>query len=378
MECTFYGDYAEIIFSYLKEIVERQIDVDVVKEYCNNLIEEIFSKKKEDPCYRCELCLDFVFYFDKIYRYSRNEIALEDIKIFLHEYCKGGLIDKILAMKTLPFVPIEIPRIPIETRNKTIYYDFNIYQIIENGNLSQDISNINQIIVYSPIHINEIVRMDKNNKKENVFIQRRLKTISHITKNVINMVNDSRFILCQMDPSLLIDRALNNKNIFVAYEEYYLQSYKDINIYFNNNLTEKHRKEINSRKNNILVNLFDGNYFANNETLKLVYYSNLLNKNFSNIIFEGLSFDEKYDIILGLFQIVNLLSFRSERSDKKIKSSFYDANHVLYASNCDKFITNDRKLYFKAKEIYDFLRIKTKVYLWNDYFVNKDKNGHCA
>ncbi|MBA0175095.1 hypothetical protein [Pectobacterium carotovorum] len=54
-------------------------------------------------------------------------------------------------------------------------------------------------------------------------------------------------------------------------------------------------------------------------------------------------------------------------SEKNKMSSLHDTTHVIYSSFCDYFVTNDKKLYKKAKAIYEFIGVKTEViYVKND------------
>ena len=62
-------------------------------------------------------------------------------------------------------------------------------------------------------------------------------------------------------------------------------------------------------------------------------------------------------ICLGL----DLFGYRPENKCKVITNIDTDASHLFYASNCDYFVTEDRKLRDKAIAIYSYYRIQTKV-----------------
>lgn len=42
-------------------------------------------------------------------------------------------------------------------------------------------------------------------------------------------------------------------------------------------------------------------------------------------------------------------------------SRMYDASHAYYAQLCDYFVTNDKRLSYKARAVYAFIGIKTNV-----------------
>ena len=71
-------------------------------------------------------------------------------------------------------------------------------------------------------------------------------------------------------------------------------------------------------------------------------------------------FELRQNAIEVLSHIIELKNFYPEKM-KNFRSRLYDIGHIIYASYTELFITNDAKLLQKAKIIYDFLNIKTKV-----------------
>lgn len=70
-------------------------------------------------------------------------------------------------------------------------------------------------------------------------------------------------------------------------------------------------------------------------------------------------------ICLGL----DLFGYRPENKCKVITNIDTDASHLFYASNCDYFVTADRKLRDKAIAMYSYYRIQTKVISPEDLLV---------
>lgn len=49
----------------------------------------------------------------------------------------------------------------------------------------------------------------------------------------------------------------------------------------------------------------------------------------------------------------------------------YDASHAYYAQLCDYFVTNDKRLSYKARAVYAFLGIKTNVITSREFVLLK-------
>ena len=54
--------------------------------------------------------------------------------------------------------------------------------------------------------------------------------------------------------------------------------------------------------------------------------------------------------------------------DKKVKDgALYDPEHLCYALNSDYFITDDKKLNARARQIVSFLKVDTKIFTYNEF-----------
>ncbi len=60
------------------------------------------------------------------------------------------------------------------------------------------------------------------------------------------------------------------------------------------------------------------------------------------------------------------IRFRPE-SVAKSRSRIHDVTHSIYASLCDQFVTNDRRLYDKVRAMYVYFGIPTEVMLLSDF-----------
>jgi hypothetical protein len=66
----------------------------------------------------------------------------------------------------------------------------------------------------------------------------------------------------------------------------------------------------------------------------------------------------RFDIFTNYYL---MLDFFGYHRDKKFKNLVQDSFHAYYGAHCDFFITDDDNTYHKAKTLYDYLNIQTKV-----------------
>jgi len=80
------------------------------------------------------------------------------------------------------------------------------------------------------------------------------------------------------------------------------------------------------------------------------------------------SFNQIEYVIEKLARGLRRCGFYRDRELRKINSGEYDTEHLIYATYCDYFITQDLKLWYRASAIYDYLNVPTKVVLLPDNF----------
>lgn len=71
-------------------------------------------------------------------------------------------------------------------------------------------------------------------------------------------------------------------------------------------------------------------------------------------------------VISNLSKILNQVGYYPDKKIRTINSGQYDIAHMTYATACDKFYTEDKKLYYRTKAIYYYLGIPTDVILFNE------------
>ena len=61
-----------------------------------------------------------------------------------------------------------------------------------------------------------------------------------------------------------------------------------------------------------------------------------------------------------LFNLLDAVCYWKDKNGMEV-SRMYDASHAYYAQLCDYFVTNDKRLSYKARAVYSFLGVKTNV-----------------
>lgn len=103
---------------------------------------------------------------------------------------------------------------------------------------------------------------------------------------------------------------------------------------------------------------------------------------------EEKEFDVIRTAIVTLASLLNILGLHADKIRKKndtyakypvyhensfrtVRSGYYDNDHLAFASKCTYFVTTDRTLCEKAKEIFDFLGIDTTSVMLDEFMSNK-------
>lgn len=81
---------------------------------------------------------------------------------------------------------------------------------------------------------------------------------------------------------------------------------------------------------------------------------------------EYLSIPNSNSNIFNTFLFLDIIGYQLNKEIRGFRSSFYDCLHLEYAEGTRYFITTDKKLAWRAEGIFNFLNIKTGVYLLNE------------
>jgi DNA-directed RNA polymerase subunit N (RpoN/RPB10) len=325
----------KITFSDLKQSIEQII------EELNGII--------PIKCYDCGDCLDFAYYEKLLQSIIENNGEKKDLAEKLQFWKKTKNTDKIIDKITIGRTQIP-PKTSINTNiESTVYLDFNLFDRIDRGIPLPEIETSKELIYcYSPIHLEETHRMKDDDK-----IKIRIETIRDITKNnFILSVDDKLGFYCE-DPMQSYKIALSNIELNKHLEENRIIKQNDKNIYW---------EKISGGKFNIKTGN-SGEIFSEITELelnKLLFFSGY-QKPISEFKIENCTFSEIQNVIHSLYNVLDNLGYKTDKNKKTIKSSLYDIDHLVYASCSDFFITYDKKLKLRAKQVYNFLKIKTKI-----------------
>lgn len=240
---------------------------------------------------------------------------------------------------------------------KLVYFDTNVFiNIEESENQASlmkmlDNSKSRYNYYYSPSNLEDIQK-----RKSLEF------TVDNIL-DVINRITDSLFIH-RVDEGVRLDyesieisnaRVCNDISLQVTnlVEEYRIVYRKMKELDF----PEYCNDEFKNKANNL--DLFN---------LDQLLLEKVLYKLNSCVCLKEIKYDNKNDIrnkkyaeinsiIYDLIKAMDVLNFYSDklRSEKKIRSSVHDVEHIIYALYADCFVTDDKKLYERSRTIFAYI-----------------------
>lgn len=339
---------SDLIETKLKEItnnknVEQELIQIATFIYENGKI----NKKLPEPCYECAHCYDFDFYCKLLFDFINEKFDIKQLKEKLQYWDKIKATD--IIIDNLPNNPKIFKNSDVNiSGKKTVYFDFNIIDEIEKKEISNELkNNLNYIFTYSPIHLEEVFRMEEDYRKK------RIKTISETTKNHVVLNMDKTLNIYLEKPEFSYTRVISDIGISLAYENYRVIKMKDRDVFFKESFDEKFAKSVNN-KSDILSEI------SNVDLSKLLFFAgcSLQIEDFKK---ENKSYDEILHMIYSLFDVLDNIAFWRDKKEKTFKSSVYDIEHLIYATFCDFFITADERLSKRAIEIFGFMNLKTKI-----------------
>ena len=239
-----------------------------------------------------------------------------------------------------------------DKKEKAVYLDYNILQrYLEYGKiLTNFLFKENLFLVYSPIHAEEVIRTSDSNEKE--------KAINTINENIENFFFNRKVlynsdIITKEAFIISIQRAEKSSYGKIAdiIKIFEFMNFKGVLLQFKQEIDEYFRR------NKIQYGDFNGGklkvFFEKHPYLrkKLEEYLSIPNNN-SNIF--------------NTFLFLDIIGYQLNKEIRGFRSSFYDCLHLEYAEGTRYFITTDKKLAWRAEGIFNFLNIKTGVYLLNE------------
>jgi predicted nucleic acid-binding protein len=326
----------------LQGVVDGRFQMDILPLIQHSDIE----KTTVVPCKKCAACYDYEFYTDLFYKFHNKKIlSLKELKIELHKWRKIELEDEVRT-HSVPKKTPEFSATLVTTDKKIIYIDQNILSLYRNGgDFSLSIHNLKKQgvqFVYSPSHLEEIYKIE-DKKDQNDF----LNSIRNLTDNLLFIRSTKGYILVKEDPNFSLERIKNYTGTTEALEELKVVSSKDRELFLEKYNTEDHKKKVG--QNNTLLARLSKEDFA-----ELMHYSSSLFTKISE--FKNINSKEMLiHAVHSLSVAFDLISYKTDKKERTIKSNIHDIEHLIYASHADYFVTRDKKLRNRAKQIFEVL-----------------------
>ena len=338
--CELYKRLSLFCSEKLYLYVQDKIDYEELKINYGILCAIVQTLNPDEPCVECEGCLDFRFYGKCLLKAVNEHTDKEVINQDLYSYENAIAADNMLN---------NLGSAPSEKDFNYTFYDSNLPKIYLDFNVIDDIEKdfsdgkfcvkegLN--IFYSPIHLEEVYRMNKDE-------YRRIRTtaIGKLTNNHTILNIDDKLTFLTEDPKYSYRRVLRNIGLSKAVEKSRTVEIKKRDIFYKENIGLA--KTINNCKDVFAV-------IPEEE-----------------IDFEVENLSSESDIrnaIYNLFRILDAYSYYRDDKEKTVRSSIYDIEHLIYASCCDYFVTQDKRLRKRAEQIYKRMKINVKVIDYDEF-----------
>ena len=338
--CELYKRLSIFCSEKLYLYVQDKIDYEELKINCGILCAIVQTLNPDDPCVECEGCLDFRFYGKCLLKAINEHTDKEIIKQDLYSYENAIAADDML--NNLGSAPSEkdFNYSIYESNLPKIYLDFNVIDDIEkefpDGKFCVKAGHD---IFYSPIHMEEVYRMN-----DDQYSSIRTVTIRKLTNNHVILNIDDKLTFLTEDPKYSYHRVLRNIGLSKAIENSRTVEIKKRDIFYKENIDLA--KTINNSKNVFSVIPEEEIDF------KVEYLS---------------SENDIRNAIYNLFRILDAYSYYGDDKEKTVRSSIYDIEHLIYASCCDYFVTQDKRLRKRAEQIYKKMKLNVKVIDYKEF-----------
>lgn len=250
-------------------------------------------------------------------------------------------------------------------RDSLIYIDHNVYSNYldnkPNTKVLLDDYKKEYNFCYSPAHIEEIANIDGENAQK--FKSNILDFLKSITNcNAILSKDEKVFNIIKEDPYICYQRVVDWP---------YNDEIEEMMVFNNNPDISANYLKVYGTEKSVISN--DKDIFNNPLVVKIIKSTmmNYLDRESNSIIFNkstkdaiGVNFHSTQYVIMWLFKILKNVGFNNERErDTYYRGRTHDVTHAIYATQCCKFITSDKKFSIKLKEVYKLLGINTEVIL---------------
>lgn len=233
-----------------------------------------------------------------------------------------------------------------------VYLDNNILISVEDKEINFDrFKNFEKkySFVYSYVHILEL--MEAKNFEE--IKKTRLNTLFYLTEYNYIFPDNNQINLKEEDPEKVIQTIIWNSRLMDTIK----QKVNNFNIDRSKliSLLSIDEKRINNYSPSEVIEYLD-------KTIR-----DRLLFGFKNII--DLSGTMLYERINSLFNLLDFLGFwKDQKTERSNLSRMFDASYTYFSTNCDLFVSNDKRARNKAKVAYELYGINTNVLSSDEFF----------
>lgn len=372
---------------------------DEIENMCKELEYHLFlAFLLEDNVGRCRDCNSFVD-LECSLKLAGNFLKNRDVNalqqnIFFWKKAENtdALMNQAAKIKRKKYKYEMIPDKDINT--KTAYLDFNVFGKIETDiDLKcMFIENVFQEHIeffYGATHMEEILRMG-----DLEYQKKRIETIKIITKENMILPIDKTLKYCTGNIDENLEYIKDYEKINQLGEERSCIQVEVRGQLFNKYQDENSLKHIGMSSLSEMINNVNelggkkNMYIPNEEEINIIlrYIDCGTEITAYKDIFKNsdISFEEIRLAIVSLSTLCNILGLHADKVSHKnnnntnypvydkssyrtVRSGFYDNDHLAFATKCDYFVTTDKTLCRKAKDIYSFVGCKTEPILLNEF-----------
>ncbi|MDD2169203.1 hypothetical protein N5925_11630, partial [Glaesserella parasuis] len=313
----------------------------------------------------------FINYIGIVKDYLNGIISSKEIPYQISLFNRVELSDKVARVFREPLDSSCFNYTVVENNKcKLVYLDQNV---ISNGFEDKDrikeiLDRNNLIMIYSPNHLEEVNRLPNEDE-----VNRFLNLLRELTKNYCLLPKPNgavdEHILAIEDPIFSLKRVRYYQDVSIAFENHTREGVFDREFLFPEYENKEH-KDMIANENDIFNSL-------TNEEFSRVSF-NVFGTSYNKSDFNVESINKEFLLkIKVMYKIMDLLGYKLEKKKNRYKAgAAYDPEHLVYALKCDYFVTNDKNLMCRAKQIVKFINLNVEILEYNE-FINKFEGTLC-
>lgn len=251
----------------------------------------------------------------------------------------------------------------MKTNIKTAYLDNNIIVDIEQGyistaNLTKKVDPNIKDFFYSSAHLQEATEMTAESKEELIRrLEKRFSTISSITNNnyLYTELPSHNIIALKEKPSVVYE-TINFSSIGVSA----MKGFMSI-------ISESQKQDF---RNQLGIDPMRINNYSPSEIIEHINSKSDLMGGYSFIGMLNKALElhpQGAEMGIGnnfaaIFEFLDLVGYWKDKFNEKSNyARLWDSNHAYYSSQCDYFVSDDKRTRNKAKVVFEFYGIETKI-----------------